>query len=170
LTWCAQMMDSHRLLHFAIEQKLKKELPTSHRCIDDLCQSKLKVESIIDQNSSVGLIALCDLLTTMILAMDEYQRINVKPTIDVSKKSNQHTDKTVTQMDGSSEEGQDEHDLKKGTTSASNATHGTQEVSNEHKIKAEKTSFDGDLEIDPSELSDLEIDSEKHGYDFAGNA
>jgi hypothetical protein len=93
---CFQILDSKRLLHFAIDQKLEKDLKDSYDCIKDLFKDTSKVKKILDSsntsnprdglNTVTYLTALCDLLTVMILAMDENQRLNMKPIVDDSKK------------------------------------------------------------------------------------
>ncbi len=136
-------MDSRRLLLFAIDQKLKLDQPSSYECINDLCQGKSSVEKIIKERSYVGLTALCDLLTILILAMDEYKRFNTKPTVGASNQSSKHKD--MDEHGGSDKN----HDGQKKETATS------------HK-----------MEIGPLVLNILEKDfnNQKYSKIFAGSA
>ncbi len=50
------------------------------------------MEKIIKEHSYVGLTALCDLLTILILAMDEYKKYYTKPTVAATNQSSEHKD------------------------------------------------------------------------------
>jgi hypothetical protein len=130
-------MDSKRLLNFAIEQKMNLELKDSYQSIRKLCQSNTTVEKILKEESSVDLTALCDLLTIMIRAMDNYQRENNKPTVAATNQSSQDSD---IHEHGNSKKGQ--NGLKKDPT--------------EHKKDPTEPSYE--MEIDPAELIILEED------------
>jgi hypothetical protein len=136
-------MDSQRILHFAIEQKLKTDLKeSSYKCINQLCKGESNVKEIIKRKSSVGLTALCDLLTVIILAMDEYQRINMKPRVAASDQRSEHKDM---HNPGGLEKCQ---------------------VGDKKEI----TKFSCDLAIDPSEIKYLEKEFISHLEVFKGKA
>ena len=79
-------MDTNRLLHFAIEKKLK-ELPTSDKVLQELLKSEPKVKDIFNSKGlGTRLTALCDLLTILILAIDQNQRQNIKPKVEATDK------------------------------------------------------------------------------------
>jgi hypothetical protein len=130
-------MDSKRLLNFAIEQKMKLELKDSYLCIRNLCQGNTTVHKILEQKSLVNLTALCDFLTIMIRAMDNYQRENNKPTVAATNQSSQDSD---IHEHGNSKKGQ--NGLKKDPT--------------EHKKDPTEPTYE--MEIDPAELIVLEED------------
>jgi hypothetical protein len=85
-------MDSKRILSFAIEKKLKDpSLQASYDSIQKLLKGKPCVKELLKMSN--GWIALCDLLTIMILAMDENQRYNKKPTVAASHSGTDHKGK-----------------------------------------------------------------------------
>jgi hypothetical protein len=139
-------MDSNRLLQFAIEHKMQNELNTSYASIKTLCEGKTTVKKIFKQKSSTesdDLTALCDLLTIMILAIDKNQRLNNKPTIDSSEPSSEHSEPH---------------------------NHGDyDEVQKLHKTG--RTTTTNDMEIDPTELENLEYEfKNQESKELAGMA
>ena len=56
-----------------------------------LCNRSMNVKKLLEQKSTVGLTAVCDLLVTMILAMDAFQRENNKPAVAASNEDSQHS-------------------------------------------------------------------------------
>mmetsp|Transcript_60930 Transcript_60930/g.127721 ORF Transcript_60930/g.127721 Transcript_60930/m.127721 type:complete len:990 (-) Transcript_60930:733-3702(-) len=125
-----EILDSQRLLHFAINQKLK-ELPASDRYIQDLLQDKACVKDILEQNSLDGLTALCDMLTIMILAMEKNQRVSQKPSVTASHQDIEH-------------KGKQQH-IGAG-----------KDQDYEHKDKTASVSHDDIMGIDPTDLYILE--------------
>ena len=135
-------MDSERLLNFAIEQKLNQDLNESYQCFNRLRNGNINVKDIIETRNLEGLTALCDLLTVMILAMDEYQRLNNKPSVAASNQSGQHTDS---------------HE------------HGISEKASDGERK-DITNISFDTAIDPSEVMYLEEEFKSHREMFPGKA
>ena len=121
---------------------MRLDQPRSYKCINDLREGKTSVEKIIKERSYVGLTALCDMLTILILAMDEYKRFNTKPTVAASNQS-EHKD-----MD----------------------RHGGSDKNQDGQKKETTTSYN--MDIDPLVLSILEKDfnTQKSYKIFAGSA
>jgi hypothetical protein len=93
-------MDSKRILNFAIEKKLKDpSLKSSYDCIQTLLKGHSCVKELL--KISNGWIALSDLLTIMILAMDENQLYNKKPMVAASDPGFDHEGK---QQDSASDD------------------------------------------------------------------
>jgi hypothetical protein len=65
-----------------------KDLSASQECLQALLdKGNLKSKDVFDSTGLIArLTALCDLLTIMILAIDENQRLNMKPKVETSKK------------------------------------------------------------------------------------
>ena len=131
-------------MQFSIEKILSSELKTSYDCIQSLCNRSMNVKKLLEQKSTVGLTAVCDLLVTMILAMDAFQRENNKPAVAASNEDSQHS--VMPQHEDT--------------------------VKGEVRLKKEKARTIHAMEIDPTELQNLEEEYEgsKTGTCFVARA